>query len=66
MMGKIMTQLAVIGSERGWLKAVQPGNCEWVTVTQGFNATGWAIPPFIIFAGQHHMSAWYKEDILGN
>jgi hypothetical protein len=22
---------------------------------------GWAIPPFIIFAGKHHLSAWYQE-----
>lgn len=27
---------------------------------QGISAAGWAIPPFIIFAGQHHLSAWYK------
>jgi hypothetical protein len=64
MMGKITTQLVVTGSERrGRPKAVQPGNREWVTVIQGINAAGWAIPPFIIFAGQHHLSAWYKEDI---
>jgi hypothetical protein len=35
-----------------------------VTVIQGINAARWAIPPFIIFAGQHHLSAWYEEDIL--
>jgi hypothetical protein len=61
-MGKIMTQLVVTGSERrGRPKAVQPGNREWVTVIQGINAAGWAIPPFIIFAGQHYLSAWYEE-----
>jgi transposase len=32
-------------------------------VIQGINAAGWAIPPFIIFAGKHHLSAWYEEDI---
>jgi hypothetical protein len=65
MMGKIMTLLFIIGSERrGWPKAVQPGNCKWVTVIQRINAAGWAILPFIIFAGQHHLSAWYEEDIL--
>jgi hypothetical protein len=25
---------------------------------------GWAIPPFVIFKGKHHLSAWYKEDNL--
>jgi hypothetical protein len=64
MMGKITTQLVVTGSERrGRPKAIQPGNREWVTVIQGINAAGWAIPPFIIFAGKHHLSAWYEEDI---
>ena len=64
MMGKISAQLVVTGSERrGRSKAIQPGNREWVTVIQGINAAGWAIPPFIIFAGQYHLSAWYQEDI---
>jgi hypothetical protein len=62
--GKITTQLVVTGSERrGRPKAIQPGNREWVTVIQGINAAGWAIPLFIIFAGKHHLSAWYEEDI---
>ena len=56
-MGKISAQLVVTGSERrSRPKAIQPGNREWVTVIQGIGAAGWAIPPFIIFAGQHHLS----------
>ena len=43
---------------------MQQGNREWVTAIQGMNATGWAIPPFIIFQGKHHLSAWYKEESL--
>jgi hypothetical protein len=31
-------------------------------VIQGINTAGWAIPPFLIFAGQYHLSAWYKEE----
>jgi hypothetical protein len=62
MIGKITTQLVVTGSERrGRPKAVQPGNREWVTLIAAINATGWSIPPFLIFAGQYHLSAWYKE-----
>jgi hypothetical protein len=54
----------VTGSERrGQPKAVQPGNCKWTIVIQGIDAAGWAIPPFIILAGQYHLSAWYEEDI---
>ena len=60
-MGKISAQLVVTSSERrSRPKAIQPGNREWVTVIHGISAAGWAIPPFIIFAGQHHLSAWYK------
>jgi hypothetical protein len=65
MMGQISTGAVVTASERrGRPKAVQPGNREWTTVIQGINATGWAIPPFIIFKGRHHLSAWYKEEDL--
>jgi hypothetical protein len=68
MMGKILSRLVVTGSERrSQPKAIQPGNREWVTVIQGISAAGWAIPPFIIFAGQHHLSAWYEgNDIPSN
>ena len=63
MMGVIASQLVVTGSERrGKRKVVQPGNREWTTVIQGINAAGWAIPPFIIFAAKHHLSAWYGDD----
>jgi hypothetical protein len=62
MMGKITTQLVVTGAERrGRPKAIQPGDREWVTVIAGINAAGWSIPPFLIFAGKYHLSAWYEE-----
>jgi hypothetical protein len=62
MMGKITTQLVVTGSERrGRPKSIQPGNREWATVIAAINAAGWAIPPFLILTGQHHLSAWYEE-----
>ena len=64
-MGVISTGAVVTGSERrNRPKQLQPGNREWTTVIQGINATGWAIPPFIIFAGAFHLSAWYKEESL--
>ncbi|KAH7556263.1 putative transposase [Bipolaris maydis] len=62
MMGKITTQLVVTASERrGRPKAVEPGNREWVTLIAAINAAGWAVPPFLVFAGQYHLSAWYEE-----
>jgi hypothetical protein len=64
MIGKITTQLVVTKLERrGRLKAIQPGNREWVTLIAAINAAGWTIPLFLIFAGQYHLSAWYEEDI---
>ncbi|KAH7563608.1 hypothetical protein BM1_00655 [Bipolaris maydis] len=61
-MGKITTQLVVTASERrGRPKAVEPGNREWVTLIAAINAAGWAVPPFLVFAGQYHLSAWYEE-----
>lgn len=66
-MGVISTTKVVTGSERRHTpKAVQPGNREWVTVIQGASASGWSLPPFIIFAGTYHLSAWYEEDLPPN
>jgi hypothetical protein len=65
MMGQISSGSVVTHSDRrGRPKSIQPGNREWVTVIQGINAMGGAIPPFIIFGGKHHLSAWYKEESL--
>jgi hypothetical protein len=65
MMGMISTGAVVTSSEhRGRPKSVQQGNCEWTIVIQGINAMGWSIPPFIIFQGYYHLSAWYKDDNL--
>ncbi|KAK6218604.1 transposase [Colletotrichum tabaci] len=43
---------------------VQPGNREWVTVIQGINSQGYSVPPYIIVAGQYHLSTWYTESGL--
>ncbi|KAL6158071.1 MFS-type transporter clz9 [Exserohilum turcicum] len=64
MMGKITTQLVVTASERrGRPKAVKLGNRGWVTLIAAINAAGWAVPPFLIFAGKYHLSAWYEAEI---
>jgi hypothetical protein len=65
MMGVIASGMVVTGAERrGNPKRVQPGNREWVTVIQSISAGGWAIPPFIVVAGQYHLSSWYQESTL--
>ena len=65
MMGVISTATVVTSIERrGRVKKVQPGNREWVTVIQGINSQGWAIPPFIIVAGKFHLSSQYEHSLL--
>jgi hypothetical protein len=32
-------------------------------VIHGINATGLSMPPFIIFQGKHHRSAWNEDDL---
>ncbi|KFZ25260.1 hypothetical protein V502_00261 [Pseudogymnoascus sp. VKM F-4520 (FW-2644)] len=64
-MGIISTGIVVTAAERRErAKSAQPGNREWVTVIQGINSQGWAIPPFIIVAGKYHLSAWYESSQL--
>jgi maltose-binding protein MalE len=64
-MGVISTAMVVTNSERrGRAKSKQPGNREWATAIHGINATGWAIPPFIIVQGKHHLSSWYENSPL--
>ena len=61
-MGIIGSMKVVTGSERRTRpNLVQPGDREWATVIQGICAAGYAIPPFIIYKGRVHISAWYEE-----
>jgi hypothetical protein len=61
-MSIIGSMKVVTGSERRTRpELVQPGDREWVTVIQSICATGDAIPPFIIYKGCVHISAWYEE-----
>ncbi|KAL5375218.1 hypothetical protein PMIN02_013148 [Paraphaeosphaeria minitans] len=61
-MGVIGSMKVVTGSERRFRPTlVQPGDREWVTVIQSICAAGHATPPFIIYKGRVHISAWYEE-----
>lgn len=62
----VITPTAVItrADRRGNPKLTQPGNREWVTVIQGINSQGWAVPPFIVFAGKNHLADWYQDRSL--
>jgi len=61
-MGVIRLMKVVTGSERrARPDLIQPGNREWVTVIQSICAAGYTTPPFIIYKGRVHISAWYEE-----
>jgi hypothetical protein len=61
-MGVIGSMKVITGSEkRARPDLIQPGDREWVTVIQSICAAGYAIPPFIIYKGRIHISAWYEE-----
>jgi hypothetical protein len=61
-MGVIGTMKVVTGSERrARPDLIQPGDREWVTLIQSICAAGYATPPFIIYKGRVHISAWYEE-----
>jgi hypothetical protein len=56
-MGVISTAKVITGSERaGRPVSIQPGNCEWITVIESVSASGWSLPPMVIFEGKVHIS----------
>jgi hypothetical protein len=38
---------------------LQPGNRAWVTVIECINASGWALPPCVIFKGKVFVESWF-------
>jgi hypothetical protein len=61
-MGVIGSMKVVTGAERrARPELVQPGDREWVTVIQSICSDGSYTPPFIIYKGRVHISAWYEE-----
>lgn len=42
---------------------IQPGNREWVTAVECVNASGWVLPPMIIFERKVHISTWYTDQL---
>ena len=57
-MGVASTTKVIYRSEikQSHVKALQPGNREWVTVIIAVNIMGWSFPPQIIFAAAKHQS----------
>ena len=61
-MGMIATAKVIIyADKRTRPSLIQPGNREWVTVIESINASGWVLPPVVIFAGKTHRIIWFKN-----
>ena len=45
----------------GWRSLLQPGNCKWVTAIECANASGWALPPCMIFKGKVYIESWFDN-----
>ena len=61
-MGLTSTARVITRSEYyGRRSVLQPGNHEWVTVVESIGASGWVLPPVIIFKGKQYQQAWFEE-----
>ena len=60
-MGLCATAKVITGSDRySRPHLLQPGNREWVTAIEAVNATGWALPSYIIFkASTYIQEGWF-------
>jgi hypothetical protein len=63
--GVASSSKVVIGSvRRARLELIQPDDREWVTVIHSICVDGSYTPPFIIYQGRIHISAWYEESSI--
>jgi hypothetical protein len=61
-MGLTATAKVITRSEYyGRRSVLQPGNREWVTAIESISASGWALPPTIIFKGKLYNQAWFDS-----
>ena len=54
---KVVTSSDTVGRAT----VVQPGNCDWVTVIECINASGWCLLLFVILSGKLHQASWYQH-----
>jgi hypothetical protein len=59
-MGLIATAKVITRREYyGRRSLLQPGNRAWVTTIECINASGWALPPCVIFKGKVFIESWF-------
>jgi hypothetical protein len=54
---KIITRAEYYGRR----SLLQPGNREWVTTIKCTGASGWALPPCVIFKGKLYIESWFDN-----
>jgi hypothetical protein len=60
-MGLTSTAKVVTRAEfYGRRSLLQPGNREWVTLIKCINASGWVLPPCVIFKGKVFVESWFE------
>ena len=65
-MGLISTAKVITRAEYYSRRALlQPGNREWVTVIESISASGFVLPPCIIFKGKNYIESWF-DDLPGD
>jgi hypothetical protein len=61
-MGLTSTARVITRSEYyGRRSLLQPGNREWVTTIECINASGWVLPPTVIFKGRIYIEGWFDN-----
>jgi hypothetical protein len=63
-LGLTATTKVVTRTSYGRRSLLQPGNREWVTTIEAIGASGYALPPCVIFKGKVFMKAWFSDKDL--
>lgn len=62
MMGAIRPAMVITRADRiGKPRSVQPGNREWATAIVCISGDGYAMPPYLVLQGRHHLANWYTQ-----
>ena len=57
-------QIVTSANRSNGVKKAHPGNKEWISIIQGINSQGWALPPFLILGERSHDQSWYNTNQL--
>src|SRR5580700_9383827 len=61
--GSRSSKIVTLSESVGRATVTQPGNRTWTTVVECVNASGWALPPFVILEGKVYLEYYYQQDV---